>query len=83
VLTVRFFARLRETLGCEALQLPLEDATQTVGDVRRLLSERGDTWASALGEDNLITAVNQVVVTDDPTLADGDEIAFFPPVTGG
>ena len=83
MLTVRFFARLRETLDCAELQLPLDERPQTVGDVRRRLSERGDAWASALAEDNLIAAVNQVVVTDDPALEDGDELAFFPPVTGG
>lgn len=83
MLTVRFFARLRESLDCAELQLPLDDRTLTVGDVRRQLSERGAAWASALGEDNLIAAVNQVVVTDDPALEDGDELAFFPPVTGG
>ena len=83
MLTVRFFARLRETLDCAELQLPLDESPQTVGDIRRRLSERGDAWASALGEDNLIAAVNQVVVTDDPALEDGDELAFFPPVTGG
>ena len=83
MLTVRFFARLRETLGCEQLQLPLGEQALTVTDIRRQLSERGEAWAQALAEDNLITAVNQTVVTDNPTLVDGDELAFFPPVTGG
>ena len=69
--------------GSAELRLPLGDRPQTVGDVRRQLSERGEVWAKALGEDNLIAAVNQVVVTDDPALKDGDELAFFPPVTGG
>ena len=83
MLTVRFFARLRETLGCAELELSLDAHSQTVADVRRQLRGRGEAWAAALGEDNLIAAVNQEVVTDDATLADGDELAFFPPVTGG
>lgn len=83
MLTVRFFARLRETLDCEELQLSLGDRPQTVSDIRRQLAERGDIWASALGEENIIVAVNLAVVVDDPALEDGDELAFFPPVTGG
>ncbi len=83
MLTVRFFARLRETLDCAELQLPLGEDTPTVADIRRQLSERGQDWSAALSEDNLITAVNQVVIADDQPLKDGDELAFFPPVTGG
>ncbi len=83
MLTVRFFARLRETLDCAELQLPLDEKAATVADIRRQLSGRGEDWSAALGEDNLITAVNQVVSADDQPLKDGDELAFFPPVTGG
>ncbi len=82
-MTVRFFARLRETLDCAELQLPLDEKASTVADIRRQLSDRGEDWSAALGEDNLITAVNQVVIADDQPLKDGDELAFFPPVTGG
>lgn len=83
MLTVRFFARLRESLDCESLQLELGPGRVTASDIRRELSARGDDWAAALGEDNLITALNQVVLADDAVLSDGDELAFFPPVTGG
>ena len=83
MLTVRFFARLRELLDCESLQLDLGADMQTVADVHRVLSGRGEAWAAALAEDNLITALNQTVITEDAELQDGDELAFFPPVTGG
>jgi sulfur-carrier protein len=45
--------------------------------------ERGAAWRDVLAQDNMIRAVNQVVVPGNCTLRDGDEVAFFPPVTGG
>ena len=48
-----------------------------------LCAQHGARWREVLEEDNMIRAVNQVVVQGDCALADGDEVAFFPPVTGG
>lgn len=84
MITVLYFARLRETLGrsSEALALPAE-----VGDVaalRALLIARGEPWRAALGgEARIRVAVNQVLGDDRAGVKDGDEVAFFPPVTGG
>ncbi|MCB1842907.1 MAG: MoaD/ThiS family protein [Halioglobus sp.] len=84
MLTVRFFARLRETLDCAALQLPWQEDLTDLRALEALLCERGgETWRQALAEDNVLRAVNQVVVNGNPSLRDGDEVAFFPPVTGG
>ena len=81
MLSVLFFARLRERLGCERLTV---DAADDVGAlVRRLAAERGADWASALAEDEVVVAVNQVVAGPETRLAPGDEVAFFPPTTGG
>ncbi|WP_204330685.1 MoaD/ThiS family protein, partial [Providencia stuartii] len=50
---------------------------------RQALAQRGDRWALALEDGKLLAAVNQSFVATDHPLEDGDEVAFFPPVTGG
>ena len=51
--------------------------------LRAALCERGDKWALALESGKLLVAVNQTLVPLETALNDGDEVAFFPPVTGG
>lgn len=79
---VRFFASLREKLGeREALALP---AGSTVGAAREALLARGGVHAEALGRSRAVrAAVNQKMAAESAVLAEGDELAFFPPVTGG
>jgi molybdopterin converting factor subunit 1 len=81
---ILFFARLREALGSETLSIPDEECPADVAGLRRLLLTRasGD-FADALGDDNVFCAVNQRVVSDDHPLSAADEVAFFPPMTGG
>lgn len=77
---VVFFARIREQLDCSELNVE----ASSLAVLLELLQQRGDVWARALGESNLICAINQVIFDgDDTTLQEGDEVAFFPPVTGG
>jgi molybdopterin synthase sulfur carrier subunit len=84
VLTLRFFARVRDQLDCARMELPWESGLTDLRSLEGLLVARGgERWARTLAEDNLVRAVNQVVVDADASIADGDEIAFFPPVTGG
>jgi len=84
MLKVLFFASVKERLGCAELAL---DWQQGVADLeglqRRLCEEGGPAWAEVLSQSNMIRAVNQVVVAGNAALRDGDEVAFFPPVTGG
>jgi molybdopterin synthase sulfur carrier subunit len=84
VLRVLFFARLREELGCDALELPWREELASLDALQAHLCEvHGDTWCRVLGAANVIRAVNQVVAASDTALAAGDEVAFFPPMTGG
>jgi molybdopterin synthase sulfur carrier subunit len=84
MLKVLFFARVREQLDCAFLDLPWpETGLDMDGLQEQLCSARGETWRAILSEDNLIRAVNHTVVTANCALHDGDEVAFFPPVTGG
>ena len=81
---VLFFAGLREQLGTSAEEIDLPAGVSTVAGLRSHLLERGGEWKSALAETRLVrTAVNQDMVAPTARIKAGDEVAFFPPVTGG
>jgi sulfur-carrier protein len=83
MLRILFFARVREQLECDAVELPWSDACTSVASVLAMLMQRGPKWQAALGQPNLVVAVNQRVADRATGLSAGDEVAFFPPVTGG
>jgi len=84
MIKVLFFASLRERLGTGVEEIPAAEAGATLAALRQRLRQRGGLWAEALGEDQtLLTAVNQEMVGPDTSIRAGDEVAFFPPVTGG
>jgi len=78
-----YFASLREALGVAAEDLALPVGVATVGALRDHIIARGEPWAALARTKNLRCAINQVMVGVDATVSDGDEVAFFPPVTGG
>jgi molybdopterin synthase sulfur carrier subunit len=81
---LRFFASVRESLERSEESIELPEQVKTVGEVRQWLIARGDVWAEVLGEGrSLRMAYNQQMTTADTLIADGAEVAFFPPVTGG
>ena len=84
MITVLYFARLREALGTGSEQIALPHGVRDLDGLRAMLVARGDAWAQELaGNKALRAAVNQAMASGDAPVADGDEIAFFPPVTGG
>lgn len=83
MIKVLFFARLREQLGESQLQLSADEAGGSVGELLDRLRARDGSWSEALGDANLLCAVNQQQAAAGDSLADGDEVAFYPPVTGG
>ncbi|MBV7576330.1 Molybdopterin synthase sulfur carrier subunit [compost metagenome] len=83
MILINYFARYREQLNLGGEKLPLTDSLRTIEDVRRLLMARGELWRQVLGENNLMCALNQELCHPDRVIEDFDEIAFFPPVTGG
>jgi len=84
VIRVLFFGRLREELGCDSLELAPGDAGGDLDSLQEILcTTRGNRWRETLEADNVIRALNQEMVSGNADLADGDEVAFFPPVTGG
>lgn len=81
---IRFFASMRERLGMGEELLNVPETVETVGDLRALLSSRGGVWAEVLAEGRALRmAHNQVMAEAGTPIADGSEVAFFPPVTGG
>lgn len=84
MITVLYFARLRESLGQSCEQIALPATVRDLEGLRTLLVARGGAWQDELAHDKRVrAAVNQAMVHGDSPIADGDEIAFFPPVTGG
>ena len=80
---ILFFAGLREALGTGTEALALPAGVATVGGLRDLLAARGEPWAALATTKNLRVAVNQQMGGFDTPVKAGDEVAFFPPVTGG
>ncbi len=81
---LRFFASVREILGTSAETVSLPPDVKTVGDVRRFLMARGGKWAETLSEGKALRmAHNQQMCDASTSIAEGSEVAFFPPVTGG
>lgn len=79
-ISVRFFAQVCEITGKQ--QLELEGNWQTVDQLRISLMSYGERWQLALEERRVLVAVNQTLSMLTQLLYDGDEVAFFPPVTG-
>lgn len=83
MITIKFFASLREALDIDQLDLPDCGGTETVEQLQARLCTLGDQWRAALNSGRILAAVNQVMAKPDQPVNDGDEVAFFPPVTGG
>ncbi len=82
-LSIYYFAGLRETLGRGSEEIPPPPDVATLGALRAFLAARGEAWQALASMKNLKAAVNQVMAKDETPISDGDEVAFFPPVTGG
>lgn len=81
MIKVVFFAQVRELVGED--EVTVEGTDTSVDAIRQQLIERGDKWALALESGKLLAAVNHTMVPLDTAVKSGDEVAFFPPVTGG
>lgn len=84
MIRVCYFASLREQLGLAEEPLELPAGVADLAGLRACLRGRGGVWAEALAESRpVLCAVNQVMARPEQAVVDGDEVAFFPPVTGG
>ena len=84
MIRILYFAQLREQVGTADESLPGDQAPLTVADLVARLKARGGAWAEAFAPGpGLLSAVNQSMARPDTAIRDDDEVAFFPPVTGG
>ena len=81
---ILFFAKLRESFNTNEIEITLTGSNKKVSDLIEALRQKGGIWATELQNNKSFrVAVNQEMVTDDVQLSESDEVAFFPPVTGG
>lgn len=84
MITVKYFARLGEALKSKEESIQLEGQCDTIANLLDLLRSRGEPWASELSTQNkVLMALNHEMCDEWAELKAGDEVGFFPPVTGG
>jgi len=82
MLKIVFFAALREQLNCHELSINIE-GLHTISDIKKLLANKDKNWQHTFNNTPLFCAVNHEMVDNEHKIKEGDEVAFFPPVTGG
>ena len=81
---VLYFARLKEAVNYSSEEIDLPESIKTVTALKNYLSQRGEIWANLFnGKQVVRAAINHALVDDLANIQAGDEVAFFPPVTGG
>lgn len=83
MIKVQFFARTREALGADQVALEWRSNFAQVSDIVTQLCNDRPEWEPTLKDERVLVAVNQEMTSLEANVADGDEVAFFPPVTGG
>jgi molybdopterin synthase sulfur carrier subunit len=83
MLKLCYFASVREQVGTTEENLVLPDQIATVGALGKLLATRGQEWEILADEKSVLIAVDQQVCSREHILQGNEEIAFFPPMTGG
>lgn len=82
MIRILFLGQLREQLGAAELQIPAKNISSVAALKRYLVAER-PAWEQFLAHSKLLVAVNHEYAKASSTIKSGDEVAFFPPVTGG
>lgn len=84
MIKILYFARIKEAIGIGDESLALPASVRDISGLTSWLRKRGDRWESELAPGKALrVAVNQTMVGMENQIHDGDEIAYFPPVTGG
>jgi sulfur-carrier protein len=81
---VLYFARIKEAVNYSTEEIDLPADVATVTALKNFLAKRGETWADLFnGKQVVRAAINHQLVDNLAKIKAGDEVAFFPPVTGG
>lgn len=83
MLKLFYFASIREQLGITEETLSMPAQVSTVGELSALLSSRGEQWKILADEKSVLVAVDQQISSRQQRLSGSEEVAFFPPMTGG
>lgn len=84
LIKVLYFARLKESLNYSTEDMPLPAGVSNISQLKAHLAQRGEAWANLFnGKQPIRAAINHALVDNNAAIKDGDEVAFFPPVTGG
>ena len=81
-LEVLFFAQLKEELGCDSCSIEI-DGEVSIYQLKQRLAAQNENWLKSFSGKKLLAAINQQMVGDEAIVKASDEVAFFPPVTGG
>ena len=83
-INILFFAKLREDVQLDKISIELTPALLSINDLIAAISAQyGESVGQCLLADNIVISVNHDVVDREHALKAGDEVAFYPPVTGG
>ena len=81
---ILYFARLKEVVNYSNEEIELDSHVNTIMALKNHLSLRGEHWANLFnGKQVVRAAINHELVDNLSSIKAGDEVAFFPPVTGG
>jgi len=84
MIKILYFARLGEALGISSEEIELQEDCNNVDNLVALLRSRGEPFDGTFsGDTKVLVAINHEMVEQDTAINDDDEVAFFPPVTGG
>ena len=82
MIKIVFFAALKEALNCESIELAIDDGSSLTQVIEQLIADN-PTWLKHLNSSSLLMAINHEMAEGSDTVSANDEVAFFPPVTGG
>lgn len=83
-INILYFARIKESVNYSSENIDLPKDVVTVTALKNYLALRGENWANLFnGKQVIRAAINHALVDDMAKINAGDEVAFFPPVTGG
>lgn len=83
-INILYFARIKESVNYSSENIDLPNNVATVTALKNYLALRGENWANLFnGKQVIRAAINHALVDDMAKINAGDEVAFFPPVTGG